>query len=462
MLNIFIHHRDLRYNDNTTLIEQYKNEKNITPIFIFDPIQIDPNKNKYFSNGFVQFMIESLIEYDKLLKKKNGKLYYFYGITIDIIEYINKNIGINSIGFNYEYSVFGKKRDEEIKNFCLKNNIKVYCKEDILLYDIIDGQTLNPKNNKPFLVFTPYYKYLTTKLKVRQINKFTKFKFHKNEKLNNIKYSFDNLHSLYIKNENLNVNGGRLNALIILKKLKEFKDYKKMRDQLIYKTTYLSAYINLNVISIREVYYELIKVKNYDIIRELIFREYYHTIIYYFPYVTKSNFYEKYDKIKWENDPKLFHAFCNGKTGYPIIDAAINQLLITNYMHGRCRMLVASFLIKNLKIDWRKGEQFFAQQLVDYNIYNNWGGWTNIADCAPSSQSYFRVFSPEAHSHKYDKNCEYIKKWLPQLKDVPNEDIHSWERNYKKYLDEGIKYYPPIVDFKKSRDEFLKFYKKYI
>jgi deoxyribodipyrimidine photo-lyase len=462
MLNIFIHHRDLRYNDNTTMINQFKNEKNITPIFIFDPIQIDSNINKYFSNGLVQFMIESLIEYDKLLKEKNGKLYYYYGSTIDVIEYINKHIGINSIGFNYEYSIFGKKRDEEIKKYCNLNNIKIYCKEDILLYDIIDGQTLNPNNNKPYLVFTPYYKYLTTKLKVREINKFTKYKFYKNDKLTKIKYSFNDLHSLYIKNEYLNVNGGRSKGLNILKKLKDYKDYKKMRDQLIYKTTYLSAYINLNVISIREVYYALLQVKNHDIIRELIFREYYHTIIYYFPYVSKLNFYEKFDKIIWENDSKLFHAWCNGKTGYPIIDAGIMQLLTTNYLHNRLRMLEASFLIKNLKIDWRKGEQFFAQQLVDYNIYNNWGGWTNIADCAPSSQSYFRVFSPEAHSRKYDKNCEYIKKWLPQLKDVPNEDIHSWERNYKKYLNNGIKYYLPIVDFKKSRDEFLKFYKKYI
>jgi deoxyribodipyrimidine photo-lyase len=125
------------------------------------------------------------------------------------------------------------------------------------------------------------------------------------------------------------------------------------------------------------------------------------------------------------------------------------------------RMMTASFLIKNLQVDWRKGERFFAQNLEDYNIYNNWGGWTNIADCAPSSQSYFRVFSPEAHSKKYDKKCEYIKKWLPQLADVPNEDIHSWEKNHQKYLDQGVKYHAPIVSFAKTRDEFLKFYKKY-
>ena len=233
-----------------------------------------------------------------------------------------------------------------------------------------------------------------------------------------------------------------------------------MRNMLTYKTTMLSAYINLNVISIREVYFAFIN--SSDLIRELIFREFYHTIIHYHPYVNHKNFYSKYDNIKWNNNITYFNAWKKGKTGYPIIDAAIQQLLTTGYMHNRMRMMVASFLIKNLQIDWRYGEKFFAQHLVDYNIYNNWGGWTNIADNAPSSQSYFRVFSPEAHSRKYDPNCEYIKFWLPVLKDISNKDIHMWEHNHVHHLENGLKYYKPIIDFNKSRDEFLKFYKKYM
>jgi len=464
-MNIFIHHKDLRYQDNTTMIKQYKAEKNITPIFIFDPIQIDPDKNNYFSNGLVQFMIESLKEYSETIKKKKGELYYFYGPTQEVIEMIHKKIGINSIGFNYEYSPFGKKRDETIKKFAEKENIKIYCEEDSLLYDILNGQTMNPNNKKPFLVYTPYYNHLINNLKVREIDKFTKFKFHKNNELDNIKYYFKGkLDSFYEFNKNLNVNGGRIAAIKILKNIDNFKDYQKLRDILTYKTTFLSAYINFSVVSIREVYYSIIAVfnKHHGLIRELIFRDYYYTMIYNFPHVIHSNFYSKFDKVKWENNTKYFNAWCNAKTGYPIVDAAMIQIVTVNYMHNRMRMLVASFLIKNLQVDWRKGEKFFAQHLEDYNIYSNWGGWTNIADVAPSSQNYFRVFSPEAHSRKYDKNCEYIKKWLPQLKDVPNEDIHSWEKNYKKYLDNGIKYYVPIVDFSKSRDNFLSFYKKYV
>jgi len=460
-INIFLHHRDLRYQDNTSMIKQIKEEITVSPVFIFDPIQIDPDKNKYFSNGLVEFMIESLKEYNNDLHKKKGELYYFYGDTLDVLLYIHKKIGINSIGFNYEYSPFGKKRDNEIKKFAEKENIKIYCEEDILLHNILNGQTLNPKNNKPYLVYTPYYNHLLS-LKVRDIDTFKKFKFTKNSELKKIKYSFNNLDSLYKINKNLNVHGGRKAALQILKNLYNFNKYEEERDQLTYHTTMLSAYINFNVVSIREIYESIIKTfnKNHGLIRELIFRDYYHTIIHLFPHVIGGNFYPKFDKIVWTNDIKYFNAWSKGETGYPIVDAAIKQLLITNYMHNRMRMMTASFLIKNLQIDWHKGERFFAQHLEDYNIYNNWGGWTNIADCAPSSQSYFRVFSPEAHSRKYDEKCEYIKQWLPELKDVPNEDIHSWEKNYKKYLDQNIKYFAPIVNFAKSRDAFLKFYKK--
>lgn len=461
-LNIFLHHRDLRYQDNTTMIKQLKEEGPITPVFIFDPIQIDPDKNKYFSNGLVEFMIETLKEYNDEIKAKDGELYYFYGISLDILENIHKKIGINSLGFNYEYSPFGIKRDNEIKKFAEQHNIKIYCEEDILLHDILTNKTLNPKNGKPYLVYTPYFNHVMS-LKVREVDSFKKFKFLKNTELKKNKYSFDKLDSLYESNKNLNVAGGRKAALKILKNLKEFDKYAENRDQLSYQTTMLSAYINFNVVSIRVIYETVVNTfnKNHGLIREFIFRDYYHTIVYNFPHVIGGNFYSKFDKIKWENNTKYFNAWCKGETGYPVVDAAMKQLTTANYMHGRLRMLTASFLIKNLQVDWRKGEKFFAQNLEDYNIYNNWGGWTNIADCAPSSQSYFRVFSPEAHSKKYDKKCEYIKKWLPELKDVPNEDIHSWEANHKKYLDQGIKYNAPIVDFKKSRDEFLKFYKKY-
>ena len=464
-MNLFLHHRDLRYHDNTTMIKQQKAENNITPLFIFDPIQIDPKKNEYFSSNLVQFMIESLKEYNQDLKDKNGELYFMYGSTLRILKHIHKNIGINSLGFNVEYSPFGLKRDEEIKLWCAKNNITIYCEEDILLFNILDNLTINPNNNKPFLVYTAFYNHLM-KLKPAKIDSFKNFEFKKNNELKSLKYYFNDLDSLYTYNPNLNVNGGRSNALKILKKInmEKFKEYHLQRDQLTYNTTFLSAYINLNVVSIREVYEAIIYTfnKNHGLVRELIFRDFYHNIVYRFGHVINRNYYPWMDKIKWSTNKKYFEAWAYAKTGFPIIDAAMNQLLQTGYMHNRMRMLSASFLIKNLKINYREGEKWFAKNLVDYNIYSNWGGWTNIADAAPSGQSYFRIFSPLAHSLKYDKECIYIKTWLPELKDIPNEDIHNWETNYKKYIDNGIKYYPPIISFNDTRNEFVSFYKKFM
>lgn len=462
-MNLFLHHRDLRYHDNTTMIKQCKNENNITPLFIFDPIQINPKKNEYFSNNLVQFMIETLKEYNEELKDKNGELYFMYGSTLRILKHIHKKIGINSLGFNAEYSPFGLKRDEEIKIWCTKKNITVYCEEDIVLFNILDDLTLNPNNNKPFLVYTSFYNHLM-KLEPNEVNHFKNFEFKKNNELKALKYHFDDLDSLYTYNPHINVNGGRSNALKILKKInmEKFKEYSLKRDQLTYNTTFLSAYINLNVVSIREVYEAIVNTfdKKHGLVRELIFRDFYLNIVYRFGYVISRNYYSWMDKIKWSENKKYFDAWAYGKTGFPIIDAGMNQLLKTGYMHNRMRMLSASFLIKNLKINYREGEKWFAKNLVDYNIYSNWGGWTNIADAAPSGQSYFRVFSPLAHSLKYDKECIYIKTWLPELKDLPNEDIHYWEINYKKYKD--IKYYPPIISFNDTRNEFISFYKKFM
>jgi deoxyribodipyrimidine photo-lyase len=460
-LNLFIYHVDIRSFDNTTLIKQIKNEKSSTPIIIFTPDEYDKTKNKYYSNSLNQFMVETINEYNKL---NDNKIYCFMGDVISVLKNIHSEIKINSIGYNFEYTEEFKKLDNNIKKFSKESNIKIYSEEDMLLFNILDKETLNSNNNKVYLVFTPYYNNIINNLHVRKIDKFSKFNFIKFDKLKNLKYSFDDLDSLYIDNPKINVHGGRIAALNILNNLKQFDKYEESRNTLNYRTTMLSAYTNLNIISIREVYHKIVSIfgVNHGLIRELIFREFYCSMIYHFPNVLHKNFYPKYDNIKWVNNTKYFNAWKKSKTGYPCVDAAIRQLIITNYMHNRMRMLTASFLIKNLQIDWRKGEQFFAQNLVDYNQYSNWGGWTGIADCAPSSQSYFRVFSPEAHSRKYDKECIYIKQWLPELKDVPNEDIHSWEINYDKYLDKGIKYYPPIVDFKKTRDEFIKFYKKYM
>jgi deoxyribodipyrimidine photo-lyase len=341
-------------------------------------------------------------------------------------------------------------RDENIKKYCLKNNIKCYVKEDFLLHNILNNETLNPNNNKPYLVYTAFYNHLINKLKVSNVEPFNKFIFHKNDELKKIKYKFHDLHKLYIDNPNINVHGGRTNALKILKNIDDFKNYIKERDTLTYQTTQLSAYINTNVVSIREVYYAVANKfnKHHGIIRELIFRDFYYNALYRFPYITKTNFYPKYDNIKWDNDKKLFKLWCDGKTGYPIVDAGMKQLNTIGYMHNRMRMVVASFLIKNLLIDWRWGEKYFATKLIDYNISANNGGWSNISGSGISAQAWYRVFNPSRQNKMYDPNCEYIKKWIPELKDVLPKDIINNNLDGK--------YYKQCINFEDSRDRYLK------
>ena len=457
MSNIFIFHRDIRIYDNTALIKQIKKYGSIVPIFVFINEQINPSINKYFSNNSVQFMIESLNDLNNDIKKYNGKIYFYEANdNISLLKKLNKLHKINSIGFNLDYTPYAIKRDNDIINFAKLNNIDIITSEDIVLYDIIDGKTKNINNNNPYIVFTPFKNHCLKNLQVRKPNKFNKFKFTKI-----IKYNFDlnNINHYYKDNPDINIHGGRLNGLKILSKINNFKDYNKERDYLTYKTTFLSAHLHFCTLSIREVYYKIIKNlgSNNNLINELHWRDFYINITYYFPKVLKGqSFKDKYDNIKWDNNNELFNAWKNGHTGFPIIDAAMRQLNKTGYMHNRCRMIVASFLTKDLHIDWRFGEKYFANNLIDYSPMQNNGGWQWASSSGCDSQPYFRIFNPWTQSKKYDIDCKYIKYWIPELINIPNKEIHNWFKFYNNY---DI-YYKPIIDHNVERKKTLELYKK--
>lgn len=458
-MNIFIHHRDLRINDNTTLIKMSNEVKDIIPIFIFTPEQIDKSKNKYCSNILVQFMCESLIELKNEYKQNKSILNFYYGNSLDVIKELHKKYTINNIGFNVDYSPFAKKRDKEIIKWSNTNNITIFYEEDMLLIPIMSGNTLK-KNNEPYKVFTPFKNYLKTTYKIEDVNN-KKIKL-KNKSLK-IKTSIDAkyFNNFYEEENNLNVKSGRKEGLKKLNLVKEQKQYNKMRNFLTYETTNLSAYINLGLLSIREVYYKILEKlgKHNNLIDELYWRDFYYNILYFFPHVVGKSFNVKYDKIKWNNNKTKFKKWCDGKTGFPVVDACMRQMNITGYMHNRGRMIVASFLTKDLLIDWRWGEKYFATKLLDYNISANNGGWQWAAGSGTDAQPYFRIFNPWTQSSNFDKNCEYIKNWVPELKDVENKDIHNWFKTYNKYK---IDYPEPIVNHDDERKNTLKIYKKYI
>ena len=358
-----------------------------------------------------------------------------------------------------DYSPFANSRDKSVSDFCKKYNIKLYCYEDILLHPILNNYILN-NENKPYKVFTPFKNNLL-KYKVDKPNKFNKFVFKKFNKLNTTKYYFNEYNKLYHKNNNTIVHGGKSNCLKLLKQLDKQHDYNNDRNHLIYQTTLLSAFINFNIISIRQLYWLIIKKlgKQHGLIIQLLWREFYYNILYYFPHVVGHNFNVKYDKINWNKSSSKFKLWCNGKTGFPIIDACMKQLNTTGYMHNRGRMIVASFLTKNLWTDWRYGEKYFANKLIDYNISANNGSWQWASSSGVDAQPYFRIFNPWIQSKKYDKDCTFIKYWIPELQTIPNNDIHNWFSSYKKY---SINYHKPIVDINETKQYALKQFKKYL
>lgn len=397
-INIFLFRRDFRIVDNLALnklIDECGN-KGIYPMFIFNPKQIYAKNNQYFSNNCVQFMIESLDSLDQHIDVN-----YYEGDDIEVLTMLSKKYKINSIAYNKDYSPFAIKRDGIIEAWAKSKEIHIVTAEDYTLYPM--GTILNNKN-EPYQVFTPFYK---KSLLIKVIAPEPPIVKHINV-IKNIK-KFDK-HKYYVVNDDLAVRGGRENALDRFKNI--MTDYAKVRDYpALDKTTKLSAYIKFGCVSIREVYFNYNKVK--ELQRELVWREFYANILYYFPYVLGNSFKQKYDNIEWTNNKEWFKKWCQGKTGYAMVDAGMSQLNKTGWMHNRLRMITAMFLTKDLLIDWRWGEKYFATKLVDYDPASNNGGWQWSASTGTDAQPYFRIFNPDLQLKRYDKDYEYIRTWIP-------------------------------------------------
>ena len=451
--NIFIFRRDLRLYDNNGLNYAMSNFDNIIPIFIFTPEQIT-DKNKFKSNNAIQFMIESLKELDEELKENESKLHIFQGENEKVIKKIIKDIDNENIIFNMDYTPYAIKRDKEIESICKKKNINCIIKEDYLLKEI---GTFLKNDGEPYTVYTPF----KNNGKKHTIDKPSKARLKNLSKSNKLKTTDYISHPT---NNDILVNGGRSNGLKQLRKIKNQKKYNTNRNTLSIETSLLSAYIKFGCISIREVYWK-IKEKlgaTNSLIDQLFWREFYFYIAYYFPQVLKGkNYNEKYDDIKWNKNSSLFKKWCDGETGYPVVDAGMRQMNKTGYMHNRARLITSNFLNRMLGMDWRLGEKYFAQTLTDYDPSVNNGNWQWIASTGVDPKPYFqRLFNPILQSEKFDKNAEYIKEWVPELNDIPAKDIHNWESEYKNYDLKEVNYIKPIVEYKKARQESVDMYRK--
>jgi deoxyribodipyrimidine photo-lyase len=404
-------------------------------------------------------MVESLTELQKKIKKKNGELYFFYGKQNDVIKKILKDNSIDAVYFNKDWTPYALKRDESINKICKKNNIDCIQTEDYTLLPI--NKLLN-QNGEVYKVYGAFYRN-AKKFKVSKPKKIKNYNFSKLKKVNNIELSY--IDKFYKKNEDILVKGGRKKALKILKRIKSFHEYSTRRNELDYETTHLSAYTKFGCVSIREVYHKMKKYLKQEnqLFNQLFWKEFYVYISKYIPHVLEGKSMKlKYDKIKWDNNNNVFKKWCEGKTGFPIVDAGMRELNKTGYMHNRSRLITSGFLVKLALIDWRKGEKYFAQKLTDYDPAQNNGGWQWSSGSGADSQPYFRIMSPISQSSKFDPDGSYIKKWIPELKDVEAKHLHDWEKFNNLYDLKEINYVKPCLDYKNARKRTMEIYKKYL
>lgn len=462
-ISLFIFRRDFRLYDNTSFIEcvKYANENHlkILPVFIFNPVQIDPKKNSYFSHGSVQFMIESLKDLNEQLKAEGGRLYTFHGTNIDILKTISKQYDIQAISSNKDITPFALKRDEQVQYWCDRKGIPFIHKEDYTMYSI---DIVRTNQGKPFEIYTPFYRR-AIRIPVPEPHMYPE-----------IKHGFlttrmddedSDIDKYYERNEAIEQKGGRQIALEILEKMKKggFRKYKKDRDYPAKDaTTKLGAYLKFGCVSIRETFKVGKEALGKDslFVAQLYFRDFYYNIAYHYPEILQGQvggknvpIHGRYEKLAWNENEETFDKWKNGMTGYPIVDAGMRCLNQTGWLHNRVRMICAMFLVRDLNVDWRKGEKYFAQKLVDYDPANNNQGWCWVL-------SYRRKFNPYKQAGKYDEWCEYIKKWVPELKEVPPLDIITWWEKQMNY--QNVDYPKQMIDIQGYRVRYKTYIPDYV
>jgi deoxyribodipyrimidine photo-lyase len=440
---LFVFRRDLRLEDNLGLILALRHSEEVIPAFIYDSQLLKKIKNSELRWNFLN---ESLFDLDVNLKKKGSSLQVYEGDPVKAVEKIISEYRIDSVFSNIDFSNYSKTRDLKIKKLCEKNNIDVNYSLDFMLHDPNEIKT---NEGKPYSVYSHFFK---------KAKEFPVRKILKNDYDNYVKNARGKNENNFSIKDNSVLAGGRNAGLKIIKNLKEFKDYEKYRDYpALDFTTKLSPHNKFGTISIRETLQKIVKElgPTHILINQIYWREFFNYILYHFPYSKTKSFKSKYEKLPWSKSQELFGYWCNGMTGFPIVDAGMRELNATGFMHNRVRMVVASFLTKDLHIDWRWGEKFFSEKLIDYDPAVNAGNWQWAASTGCDAVPYFRIFNPWRQQERFDCDCEYIKKWVPELEELSSKQIHNLWKS-----DSQIDSYPkPIVDHKIESDKSKKIFK---
>jgi deoxyribodipyrimidine photo-lyase len=437
--SLHIFRRDLRIIDNSALNAALSLSDEVITCFIFNDAQV--TNHPYRSVNGLAFMIESLEELERDITEANGKLLLLHGSHHEVVARLVKELNIDAVFFNMDYTPFSRKRDAAIFKTCA--DLKVHCAHysDALL---VEPSVFGKDDGKPYTVYTPFFKK-ALKLEVAKPIGLAKGKLidpnYKGKTVTARDFWPDNSSPKRVSE------GGRSKALSIIEGIKSFSAYDDERNlPALRGTTLLAPHNKFGTVSIRELYWAIADSLGaaHTLIRELYWRDFFTHIAWHFSRVFGHAFHPQYDSIKWNEDEGLFKAWCEGRTGFPIVDAGMRELVATGFMHNRVRMIVASFLVKDLHISWQRGERFFAKYLTDYDPSVNNGSWQWAASTGCDAQPYFRIFNPWLQQKRFDPECIYIKKWCPELKQIKPAILHNLfeETELLKNLD----YPAPIVE----------------
>lgn len=424
-MNIFWFRRDLRLDDNKALFEALSNNATL-PVFIFDKNILSELPKDDARVTFISALLDNI---QAILKQNHKSLAVFHDDPIHVFKkLVAENAEINAVYTNHDYEPYAQKRDAEVGAFLKSKNIAFHTFKDQVIFE---KEEVIKEDGKPYVVFTPYSK----KWKENFNEKLTE-SFPSEKKLAEIaqhSYPYLSLKDIGFEASGIKVADYNISCALI-------ENYAETRNfPGIEGTSHLSPHLRFGAVSIRKIVKTALKHRKETFLNELIWREFFMQILWHFPNTVTESFRPKYDHIQWRNNKTEFQSWCEGTTGYPIVDAGMRQLNTTGTMHNRVRMIVASFLCKHLLIDWRWGEAYFAEKLLDYEQSSNIGNWQWAAGSGVDAAPYFRIFNPSEQVRKFDKDLKYIRKWVPEFEQLD---------------------YRPIIDHKEARERCLVVYKK--
>ncbi|MDX1479591.1 MAG: deoxyribodipyrimidine photo-lyase [Saprospiraceae bacterium] len=423
-VTIFWFRRDLRLEDNAGLFHALQAERPVLCLFIFDAVILDALEDR--DDARVSFLYDRMHHLDSALKEKGGGLLVRYGKPKEVFRELFDNRDVREVHTNRDYEPYARDRDEEIAALCSDADIPFKLWKDQVIFE--QDEVLKDDGD-PYIVYTPYMRKWKETMTDSDLESF-ETQAHL-DKVVDPQEDIPSLEDLGFERSDIEVPDYDLSASLV-------KNYADDRDTPAKEgTTRLSVHLRFGTVSIRQLVSKL-KAESEALLDELIWREFFMQILYHFPRVVEHNFREKYDALEWRNNEDEFEAWCEGRTGYPIVDAGMRELAATGYMHNRVRMIVASFLCKHLLIDWRWGEAWFARKLLDYELSSNNGNWQWAAGTGCDAAPYFRIFNPWTQQKKFDPDKKYIRQWLEEL--------------------DSDEYPEPIVEHKKGRERALEVY----